>query len=1060
MLGDLLSADNDKRGYAENCFIELKKSNGDQVLLSLVQVLTSSTQPDQIRSLSAVLLRRVLLKDEISLWPGAHESTQLKIKSELLIVLTREQNPSIRRKICDTVGELASGILEDEQWSELLPHIYQWVQSPQIADRENAFRIFEMIAEYLAMLPDVNHLTSIYLGAFQDTNTSVRLHALRAFGMLMLNLSQFEPFYSILPAISQSIQVMVTEGEVDDLQDALEVLIELVETHGLFFKPQLAVFLQLMTTIATETLLPESCRQLAFEFLVCLAENAPCMCRKDPNFVTSAFQIAFQMMLELEDDQDWNDHHSDEDEQDEITNYDVGLEALDRLAGVLGPCHSLPICFELIETFLTQQEDWKMKHTALMGLSQIVEIVPTDQIEPILAQILHYATHSHPRVAFAAVNAIGQLSADHGPYVQETYASQIFPVLINCLSNTTAPRIQAHAAAALVNFVEMCSIELVQPVLNQLVESLYHLIQHSVRFVQEHAITAIAAVAECTEQSFEPYYDIFVPVLKAILSQCHDREDRLLRGKALECLSLIGYAVGREKFRSDAAQVLEFMMQQTHLEADDPQRAYVLQAWARLCKCLEEEFVPYLPVVMPILFQAATQQAEVELDQYPDDEDADEGVEIAQVNDRCVSIRTSVLDDKAMACQMLSSIAGDMKEAFFPYVEQVTKILAPLLTDSVHADIRSASITAMPDLVLSASRALASSVDQSPVYILMEYILGRLVAALTSEPELELVMTILQAIKVTVENAPTAELNHAQLSQIFSAFQMVLGDSMRRRAIQRATLAVDEEDSSEQDELEEELQFVLAESIGGLAKTHPEGFVQTFQHTMLPAVLEMSRDYCLDTDRKFAVFILDDIIEHTAAYDLYECILPILQQTVGSKDPSLRQAAAYGLGMAAKRGQAAERFCQQSLHVVQQALADPQVQDETVYGMANDNVISCFGLICEYHSETVNALEQFPQWLKYLPLRHDQEESKAVIYRLCNMISAKNTYVLGTNGENIPQLLAILAQVASCADLEQDLVLAMVHALRNLSVDSKIMQSSIQSLSPVEQHHLQHILSQ
>lgn len=45
--------------------------------------------------------------------------------------------------------------------------------------------------------------------------------------------------------------------------------------------------------------------------------------------------------------------------------------------------------------------------------------------------------------------------------------------------------------------------------------------------------------------------------------------------------------------------------QQSKLDPDDPQVSFLLQAWARVCKALGQEFVQYLQVVMPPLLQSA-----------------------------------------------------------------------------------------------------------------------------------------------------------------------------------------------------------------------------------------------------------------------------------------------------------------------------------------------------------------------------------------------------------------------------------------------------------------------
>lgn len=60
-------------------------------------------------------------------------------------------------------------------------------------------------------------------------------------------------------------------------------------------------------------------------------------------------------------------------------------------------------------------------------------------------------------------------------------------------------------------------------------------------------MTSIASVADTAEEKFVPYYDKFMPSLKHIVENAVQKELRLLRGKTIECISLIGLAVGKEK---------------------------------------------------------------------------------------------------------------------------------------------------------------------------------------------------------------------------------------------------------------------------------------------------------------------------------------------------------------------------------------------------------------------------------------------------------------------------------------------------------------------------------
>ena len=58
-----------------------------------------------------------------------------------------------------------------------------------------------------------------------------------------------------------------------------------------------------------------------------------------------------------------------------------------------------------------------------------------------------------------------------------------------------------------------------------------------------------------TQANFQVYYDSVMPYLKAILVNATDKSNRMLRAKAIECVSLVGMAVGKEKFGQEAKQV-------------------------------------------------------------------------------------------------------------------------------------------------------------------------------------------------------------------------------------------------------------------------------------------------------------------------------------------------------------------------------------------------------------------------------------------------------------------------------------------------------------------------
>ena len=79
--------------------------------------------------------------------------------------------------------------------------------------------------------------------------------------------------------------------------------------------------------------------------------------------------------------------------------------------------------------------------------------------------------------------------------------------------------------------------------------------------MQEGALTAMASVADCAKAHFIRYYDSVMPLLSHLLTGATADSHKLLWAKSLECISLVGMAVGRERFRSEAHNVMRCMQQ-------------------------------------------------------------------------------------------------------------------------------------------------------------------------------------------------------------------------------------------------------------------------------------------------------------------------------------------------------------------------------------------------------------------------------------------------------------------------------------------------------------------
>jgi hypothetical protein len=74
---------------------------------------------------------RAHFKTPPGLETDAPQTPQASVKQELLAALAAEPNASVRKKVGDTVSELASDLLAKEQWPEVLPSLVERIQSGQ-----------------------------------------------------------------------------------------------------------------------------------------------------------------------------------------------------------------------------------------------------------------------------------------------------------------------------------------------------------------------------------------------------------------------------------------------------------------------------------------------------------------------------------------------------------------------------------------------------------------------------------------------------------------------------------------------------------------------------------------------------------------------------------------------------------------------------------------------------------------------------------------------------------------------------------------------------------------
>ncbi len=675
ILVQLISPNNISRAEAEQRLAnEWANVNPHQLMLSL-STLMKSVPEAELQSLSCVLLRRQAMKSLAS----SSQEIRAQILENILVSLsqqtTKQQIHILNDTICQVFNHLSTN---GRRWEQLVTTLPQLLKSMPV-HRESLFMI---IAGCPALFTptnssDVQPLVGLISQGLVDQEDFVRVAAVKAAIYYAIDASS-KHRNAILDLMPQLLNVLPPLKD-DLLANAIDYFIELATCFPKHLKPFLSNLLEFMVSVIKNTDFEDRTRQSALELLLTLCEFAPGMMRKQ-----NAGQIMVPRMLEwmseLDDDSDWYTlEQLDDDDND--SNETVGEQGMDRISRYLGK-HILPTCFDLIPKLLSSP-DWNRRHSGLRCISAIGEGCHDEmlaELGQVVNLVIAHFNDPHPRVRHACCNATGQMCTDFEPLIQQNYSHLILNGLCHVLESDVL-RLSVYAAAALVNFTETAS-KLALEFTPRIIPKLLLLLQSGKLFAQEQAITTLSTV--CCE-GFQ-YYSSIAPVLLSIINSINDPTYLALRGKTIECLSLVGLYSGGFEHIHEFVAILTAT--QTSISEDNVQFGYLMSAWARVGQILKHEFAPLLPICIPPLLKTLISKTEfLAMDEENDmDEEEQDQYEIMSVNGQRVGIRTSILEDRATALDILCLYCAD--HDMEPFKDDIAKVVKTGITYQLHELIR------------------------------------------------------------------------------------------------------------------------------------------------------------------------------------------------------------------------------------------------------------------------------------------------------------------------------------------------------------------------------------
>lgn len=1062
LMTGLLSPDNSIRSQAEECLQRdwTKKENVDVLLVFLAQQ-AAQGNGDTSRAFAAVLFRRFAIKSPVGQGYSVtdrqidfvSDGAKQEVRNLLLQGFSSQQTNGVRHKLSDALAEVSKD--ESFTWSDILPTVVQAAQNSDPNFRECAFRIITNAPQIMTggVQPGGSKegetqfdpsLLKMFQQGFTDQNDAVRIAACTAFVSFFENMPKtyWGSLAKLLPGLLDSLPHLLETKNESALSSVLESLIELVDLAPKIFKPMFPTLISFCSAVAKNRYLDTDARLSALELLTCFCESSPNMCKTEPTYAPAMVVDCLQLSTEVcEDDydcQEWLESEDIEEDEDEEA-YNAARLSLDRASLKLGGETLAQPLFQYIPSML-QSADWHERQGALMSLSSATEgcrDVLITEIPKILDLILPSLHDEHPRVQYACCNALGQISTDFADVIQRTAGNRIVPALVSMLTTKNAARVQAHAAAALVNFCEEASQDILEPYLESLLSNLLTLLQSAPkRYVQEQVITTIAIVADSAEKKFLKFYDTLMPLLFAILQSGDSTENRLLKAKAIECATLVALAVGKEKFAQNAGTILEIMtnLQQNLQGDDDPVRTYLEQGWIRVCRLVGKDFMPYMPLVLPPLLEQARAIQDISIveDEDLDEINQNEDYEVIQLSGKHIAVHTAVLDDKAGAIELLKSYADVLGGQFYPYVDEIARqIVLPGFDFYLHDGVRGTCAVTLPSLLQSCIEATGGAKSSQSVELWTQ-MANKLIHQLSSDPVPDLLVAYFYGITKGLELMGQNALSDDQLSSFAKAINTCFSDSYERiKAKEGGNDEYNEEllDEEDDDYTDEELLEQITKGLTMVFKNSKERFLPPFQ-TLVPTLATLINDDNASLQMA-GVCAASDLVEYggQGSFQFKDFFMNPVGQALTSSNAGVRQAADYTVGVCAQHGGPQYiSYCVACIPSMLQMASIPDAKAEENIGATENACSSIAKIIHSFGSQIPNIDQIIDGWLKLLPITQDDEAAPYAYMLLSELIDRHQQNVFS----QIPKVLDSVVQALLYASIQGKTAQKVVDSTKNL----------------------------
>lgn len=547
-------------------------------------------------------------------WEKIPKEQKPAVRQHLVQATMNEQVSRARHANARLVAAIAALDLEDGEWADLIPALFNLGASNDVSQREiGSYIIYSLLEENPTSFADhIPNLLELFSHTLRDPQSAdVRINSMMSIGAMLL---MFEPLdeeepvaalQNLIPSMVDVLKDVVQAGDDEKIGQAFEVFQQFLAYESALLGKYLKDLIQFMIDLAANKQVDSDVRAQALAFL---AQTVRYRRMKIQGMKDMGKELTLKSLLILTE-------IDDEEDEDEMGPARSALALLDQLANDLPPRQVIVPLLDALPQFAGSGEPGYRK-AGVLALGTVVEGAPdfiASQVKSIMPIVINLLNDSDVGVRHAALVGLARLADDIAEELS-AYNEPIMAALVNNLQAAMAPTSDQKLAKKNIDIIRsVCGAldamsdgldaEFMKRYASELVSNIGSLVNHSDFKIKVAASGAIGAIAESLGEDFKPYFEQTMQALGTYLTIKDSEDDLTLRSGVCDSVGRIATAVGAQAFQPYVVDLMRSSEEALQLDNSRlRESSFIL--WSSLAKVYGKDFAPFLPGVFKGLFQS------------------------------------------------------------------------------------------------------------------------------------------------------------------------------------------------------------------------------------------------------------------------------------------------------------------------------------------------------------------------------------------------------------------------------------------------------------------------